>query len=111
MDGTFTSIDLDESKWTLRYNGEEVRIADLVLPNKLVIDGSNTPRRASTYEFNVSGVARKSADLGSINEYDTVSGGTISGRVIGGTDGYRFSGEITSFSLSGPASVTVEDGQ
>lgn len=110
VDGSITSMDLDESKWTVRYDGEEVAVDDLTLPNKLVIDGNDHPRRVSKYTFTVSGTARKDADPGSINEYDTVSDGEISGRVIGGVDGYRFSGEITGFSLDGPATVRVEDG-
>ncbi|WP_128477850.1 hypothetical protein [Halorussus pelagicus] len=110
VDGDVVSMNLDESQWTLRWEGEEVNVSDLVLPNKLVIDGSNRPRRASSYTFEVSGEARKSAALGSVNDYDTVSDGTISGRIVGGKDGYRFSGEITAFSLDGPANVRVEDG-
>ncbi|UPV73514.1 hypothetical protein M0R89_13300 [Halorussus limi] len=110
VDGDVVSMDLDESKWTLRWEGDEVTVSDLVLPNKLVIDGGNRPNRASDYTFEVSGAARKSAALGSVNDHDTISNGTISGRVIGGTDGYRFSGEITAFSLDGPANVRVEDG-
>ncbi|MFC7080773.1 hypothetical protein [Halorussus caseinilyticus] len=110
VDGDVISMDLDESKWTIRYGGEEVGVSDLSLPNKLVIDGSNAPRLASDYTFEVSGTARKSAALGSVNDHDTISDGQISGRVIGGKDGFRFSGEITAFELDGPATVQVEDG-
>ncbi|WP_137283198.1 hypothetical protein [Halorussus salinisoli] len=110
VDGDVVSMDLDESKWTIRYGGEEVSVSDLSLPNKLVIDGSDAPRAASTYTFEVSGSARKSAALGSVNAHDTISDGQISGRVIGGKDGFRFSGEITAFRLDGPATVRVEDG-
>ena len=110
VDGVVTSMDIDESLWTLRYGGEEVSVSDIVLPNTLVIDGSDTPRQSSTYTFKVSGSARKSAEVGSINDHDTVENGEINGRVIGGTDGFRFSGEITSFRLDGPATVRVEDG-
>lgn len=110
VNGDVVSMDLNESDWTLRYAGEEVAVDDLVLPNKLVIDGSDHPRIACSYTFEVSGEARKSAALGSINDYDTVSEGEISGRIVGGTDGYRFSGEITGFNVDGPARVQVEDG-
>jgi hypothetical protein len=110
VNGIITSMELDESKWTIRYDGSEVSVQDIAFPNTLVIDGSNAPRRASTYTFRVSGSARKSSDLGSINSYDIVSEGEISGRVVGGKDGYRFSGEVTGFSLDGPANVRVEDG-
>lgn len=109
VDGTIVSMNIDETKWTLRHEGTEVNVSDIVFPNKLVIDGSNAPRRASTYEFTVSGSATKSAQLGSVNSYDTISDGTISGRIIGGKDGFRFSGEITNFTLDGPANVRVEN--
>ncbi|UPV73804.1 hypothetical protein M0R89_14815 [Halorussus limi] len=110
VDGDIVSMNLDESKWTLKYGGNEVSVNDLVLPNKLVIDGSNAPRRSSEYTVEFSGTARKSAALGSVNDHDTITDGKISGRVIGGKDGYRFSGEITGFRLDGPANVRVEDG-
>ncbi|USZ68089.1 right-handed parallel beta-helix repeat-containing protein [Halorussus salilacus] len=109
VNGAVTAMDLDESDWTLRYDGEEVSVDELTLPKKLVIDGSNRPNAVSTYTFEVSGKARKSADIGSINDYDTVEDGTISGRVVGGKDGYRFSGDVTGFELDGPANVRVED--
>ena len=110
VDGDVTSMSLDEDVWTVRYDGEEVTASEFVLPNTLVIDGSDAPNAASEYSFSVSGNARKSDALGSINGFDEAADGTITGRVIGGTDGYRFSGEITGFELSGPASVRVEDG-
>lgn len=109
VDGVVTAIDLDEDAWTLRFGGDEVVADDLILPNKLVIDGSNAPRTVSNYKFEVSGTARKSAEHGSINAHDTVSDGTISGRTIGGKDGYRFSGQINGFSLDGPANVRIEE--
>ncbi|MFC4549534.1 MULTISPECIES: right-handed parallel beta-helix repeat-containing protein [Halorussus] len=110
VDGCITAMDIDESKWTLRYDGSEVAVSDIVLPNALIIDGSDHPRQASTYEFAVSGTARKSAALATVNPHDTVEGGKISGRVIGGKDAFRYSGEITGFTLSGPANVRVQDG-
>jgi hypothetical protein len=109
VDGDFLSMDLDESDWTLRYADEQVSVDDLVLPNRLVIDGSGAPRQSSEYTVEFSGTARKSAALGSVNDHDTISEGQISGRVIGGKDGYRFSGEITGFRLDGPATVRVEN--
>ncbi|WP_158056471.1 right-handed parallel beta-helix repeat-containing protein [Halorussus halophilus] len=106
--GDFVSFDLNEDKWTLRYDGEEVSVSDLVLPNLLVIDGS-TPNSPSSYEFSVSGEANKSAAHGSVNANDSAKDGSIAGQVYAGTDAYRFSGEITAFSLDGPANVRVED--
>ncbi|WP_132060434.1 hypothetical protein [Halorussus amylolyticus] len=121
VNGTVTAMEADESNWTLRYGGEEVTAADLTdaggsdgdsesLPKKLVIDGSNRPRGATTYTFEVDGEVEKSAELGSINAFDTASDGEISGRVVGGADGYRFSGTIVGFELDGPANVRVENG-
>ncbi|UPV74360.1 hypothetical protein M0R89_17725 [Halorussus limi] len=110
VDGAITSVNLDESVWTLRLDGSEVTPDDLTLPNKLVIDGSNRPRVAADYTFEVSGAARKSTELGSVQKNDSVSAGEITGSVFGGKDGYRFSGEVTGFSLDGAANVRVEDG-
>ncbi|WP_458207746.1 hypothetical protein [Haladaptatus sp. NG-SE-30] len=49
VDGTFTSMTLDESKWTLRYGGKEVTVADLTgesdSPSKtIVIDGESASK-------------------------------------------------------------------
>lgn len=109
VNGVVTSMDLDESQWTLRYDGEPVAADDIVFSKKLVIDGSNRPRVASTYTFEVSGTAIKSEALGSINSFDTVEEGSISGRTVGGKDGYRFSGRIIGFSIDGPANVHVQN--
>jgi hypothetical protein len=109
VDGPITSMNLNESDWTIRYGGEEVSVSDVAFPKKLVIDGSASPHAVSEYTFSVSGSVRKSAALGSVNDHDTVSGGDISGKVYGGVDGYRFSGDVTGFSLDGPAQVRVED--
>jgi hypothetical protein len=110
VDGAITAMDLDESVWTLRYDGSEVGVSDLTLPNKLVIDGANSPKVTSEYVFEISGAARKSTDLGSVQASDTAEDGKISGAVFDGKDGFRFSGDITGFTLDGPANVRVEDG-
>ncbi|WP_135826706.1 hypothetical protein [Halorussus ruber] len=109
VNGDFVSMNLDESKWTLTYGGEQVSVDDLVLPNKIVIDGTDTPRVSSQYVVEFSGKARKSAALGSIQANDEITDGQISGNVVGGKDGYRYSGEITGFRLDGPARVRVEE--
>ena len=110
VDGAITAMDLDESKWTLRYDGSEVAVSDLVLPHTLVIDGTDTPRRVTTYAFTVSGRAAKNPALASVNAYDEVADGEITGRVIDGKDAFRYSGSITGFQVDGPANVRVEDG-
>jgi hypothetical protein len=109
VDGVVTSMNLNEDAWTIRYDDQEVQVQDIALPKVLVVDGSNKPRVATEYTFTVSGSAEKSAALGSVNARDTVSDGEISGRIIGGKDGYRFSGDITGFSIDGPAQVSVEE--
>lgn len=119
VDGNITAIDIQEDKWTIRYDGQEVSAAELVqggqqneqLPNILVVDGSNYPRSASSYTFKVSGDVQKTSEFGSVNPYDEADGGEITGRVIGGKDGFRFSGDITGFSLDGPATVRVDTDQ
>ncbi|MFC7080027.1 hypothetical protein [Halorussus caseinilyticus] len=58
----------------------------------------------------VSGDAAKSADLGSVQGGDAADGGDASGEVWNGRDGFRFSGEITQFSLEGSTVVEVQDG-
>jgi hypothetical protein len=109
VDGVVTSMNLDESQWTIRYGGEEVGVQDVALPKVLVIDGSNRPRAATEYTFAVSGSVEKNVARASVNGYDTASNGEISGRVIGGKDAYRFSGDVTGFSIDGPARVSVEE--
>lgn len=80
------------------------------LPNSVVIDGSNGPG-SSLYTFTVeNGDVQKDPELGSINPYDEISDGTVTGRVIGGADAYRFSGNVTEFHLRGSATVDFEYG-
>lgn len=129
VDGAITTMQLDDSNWTLRYGGQQTSVATLTdsgsdsdsttetdsdsasgdsdLPNTLVLDGANTPNQVCTYRLTVSGSAAKSDALGSINAYDEVSGDTITGRVVGGKDAYRFSGEITEFTVEGPVAVQL----
>ncbi|WP_276301488.1 hypothetical protein [Halorussus lipolyticus] len=133
VEGSVTSMNLDESKWTIRYGGTETTVADLTsssdttttdgdsssgdssdsstqLPNRLVVDGTDHPNQLARYSFTVSGDVEKAPDLGSINGFDTVDATTVEGRVVGGRDGFRFSGEITNFRLDGSAFVEVQDG-
>ena len=106
--GTDTTEDTDTAE---DAGTTEDSAADVVeLPNTIIIDGNETPDTASRYTFAVSDEVQKSSELGSLNPYDTIEGGEVSGRIIGGKDGYRFSGDITSFTLDGPADVQVEYG-
>ena len=120
--GAITAMQLDESKWTLRYGGQQTGVAELTdsgsvsdsgsspddLPNALVIDGTSSPKTACTYRFAVSGSAAKTDALGSVNAFDEVSEGAITGRVINGKDAYRFSGDITEFTIDGPVAVRLD---
>lgn len=84
--------------------------ADETLSNSVVIDGSAS-KGSSYYTFTVeNGDVTKDSELGSINPFDSISDGTVTGRVIGGVDGYRFSGDVTEFHLRGSATVQFEYG-
>lgn len=71
------------------------------------IEGSGSE---ATYDLTVSGTLSKSTDCGGTkNSYDTVSGSSASGRVVGGRDTYEFTGEITDFTHSGASINTYVD--
>lgn len=111
--GEITAFSLDGPA-TVYRNGQEVNPATLgesetQLPNTLILDGSDSPNRLSEYAFEVSGDIEKSAELGSINAYDTISSGSAEGRVIGGKDAYRYSGDITNFRIEGTIAVSIDD--
>ncbi|WP_135822878.1 hypothetical protein [Halostella litorea] len=76
-------------------------------PNQVVIDGREVDA-TSDYTFSVSGELAKDPDAGSVNANDVVSEGTATGQVNGGIDGYRFSGDVTSFRITGSAAVEFE---
>ncbi|NHN58572.1 MULTISPECIES: hypothetical protein [Halorussus] len=99
---------------TVLIDGKEVDPASLgssdsgsSLPNTLVIDGQTGDR--TEYEFDVDGQVEKSSLFGSVNDADTISNGTVSGFVVNGVDGYRFSGDVTRLDVNGTASVEFED--
>ena len=73
----------------------------------LVVDGGVRENDAH-YEFEVSGNVRV---VGKTTEgIDSVGEGSVSGRVVGWADHYEFSGELTGFSIDGPAELAL-DGQ
>jgi len=109
VDGTVTSMNLNESKWTIRYDGSEVSKADLVLPNTLVIDGSMVSGQVCDYTFSVTGNVAKDPTVGTVDDHDTISGSQVSGRVTDGKDAYRFSGDVVNFKFSGDAKVNIDD--
>ena len=79
--------------------------------------GSDEPARSLSvvgtgprveYELSVSGELEKStARDGSINSGDEIDGSTASGYVLGGTDSYRFAGEITDLTVDDPDAVSI----
>lgn len=113
--GEITAFSLDGPA-TVYQNGQEVNPATLgesesKLPNTLILNGTESPNTSSEYAFEVSGDIEKSAEFGSINTYDTVSSGSVEGRVIGGKDAYRYSGDITNFRIQGSLAVNIDDTQ
>lgn len=78
------------------------------LPRTLTIDGSDAGW--TDYQFSVTGDIAENADAGSLGTGDEIDGSTASGFVNGGTDGYRFSGDLVGFDIDGDAAVVV-DGQ
>jgi beta-glucanase (GH16 family) len=114
--GEISEFDLDGNA-TVYHNGTQVEpsalqadpTTDGALPNLVVVDGSKSPRSATTYAFEVNGEVEKDAEHGSMNAYDDVSDGTVTGRVVGGKDAFRFSGDIVRFEIDGAAHVSVKD--
>jgi hypothetical protein len=114
--GEIEEFDLDGNA-TVHRNGNQVEpsalqadpTTDGALPNLVVIDGSEAPRSSTTYAFEVNGDVEKDAERGSVNAYDDVSNGSVTGRIIGGKDAFRFSGDIVQFEIDGAAHVSVKD--
>lgn len=77
------------------------------LPNVLTIEDERDGRKA-TYEFGVAGDLEKSdAGAATVDDHDVVDGKTVRGHVYGGTDSYRFDGDLTGISVDGQAKVRV----
>jgi len=120
--GEISSFSIDGNA-TIYLNGSEVSadsLADATAPSdsdsttydgRVVIDGTGHPNRSTTYKVKVDGDVRKSSDLGSINSFDTVENGVISGRVINGKDGFEISGEIVGFEIDGAATIDYRNSQ
>ncbi|WP_224270057.1 hypothetical protein [Haloprofundus salinisoli] len=67
------------------------------------------------YRFSVDGEVEKTTDTGgaprtfaSLDDDDTLSDATAEGRVYGGADAYRFTGEVTNWVVEGGAAVYVD---
>ncbi len=106
LDGS-ASIALD-GEW---LNQGSLGSSDLELPHTLCISGGSASSPA-TYEFAVSDSVRKTTGCSAtIDEDDIISSdGSVSGGVAGGSDSFRFAGDVTSFALDGSATVVL-DGQ
>jgi hypothetical protein len=60
------------------------------------------------YEFEVSGEVTSGSGL---NPADSFSGDSASGTVVGGSDTYTFTGELTNLSVDGSATVRIQEGE
>ncbi|MFC7045716.1 hypothetical protein ACFQH6_10130 [Halobacteriaceae archaeon GCM10025711] len=81
------------------------------LPNVLSVEGGS-PDQVATYAFTVGGEVKKSTDRGaSINDEDTIDGSSVEGAVAGGTDSFRFSGDLTDLSTDGSPTVYLNGEQ
>ena len=105
--GAVTAFDLDGDA-NVSIDGSEIDPAQYP-DHVLTIEGTGT---GTSYQFSVSGDIEKStANGGSINSGDDISGSTASGSVGGGNDSYVFSGDVESFSLDGDADVLLNGEQ
>jgi hypothetical protein len=107
--GRITDLSVaDPSGVTVYLDGRQVDPGLFPPEHTLSISGGPTD-----YEFTVSGaLGKNTAQGGSINAGDDVSGSTASGVVGGGTDSYSFDGEITDFTVEDTSQATVYlDGQ
>lgn len=88
--------------------------AAVALPNSIVIDGSAS-EDVSTYTIAVTGDIERAPDLTAPGDapksYDSITDRLFDGKVVGvvetGTDGYRFSGEVSRFEIHGSAVVDL----
>lgn len=99
-------------------NGNAVSPSEFgdVPPHHLVVFGGSKGNRMG-YEFGVSGEVRKSGLSGdapiedqyvTVDDTDVISGSNVSGRIAGGGDAYRFSGELRTFEADGDLTVYLD---
>jgi hypothetical protein len=103
-DGEIVNVSLSADA-TLYINGEAVDSDTYSFPHSIVVEGRNAE---SAYEFDVTGSVTKSHLLGSVEDGDVVTSGSVSGSVDQDLDGYRFSGDLTRLKIKGDASVSFE---
>lgn len=114
--GTISAFSIDGEATVFR-NDEEVDPLSLSdetdssqsISKHVIIDGSAS-EGACRYTFQVeNGDVEKDAEHGSVNSFDSISDGAVTGRVIGGKDAYRYTGTVTEFNLEGTAEVRFEE--
>lgn len=117
--GKISSFTIDGDA-TIYLNGSEVSADSLATASttdpsseqyegQLIIDGTDHPNQMSTYEIKVDGDVAKSSELGTINSFDSIENGVITGRVINGKDAYTFTGDIIGFKINGAATFNYKD--
>ncbi len=97
--GEITTFTLDGDA-TILLNDQLIDPGEF-LPRTLIIDGDGS---RTDYTFTVSG----NLEGKGLTREDRISGSTATGAVGGGRDKYRFSGEVTDFSISGDATVYLD---
>ena len=105
--GSITAFSAD-GPVTVAINGEEVDPSTLGISRTLTVVGFG---ESASYSFSVSGAIENNPDEGTFDTQDNISGASAEGAVLGGTDGYRFSGDVESFTLQGEAAVYVDGRQ
>jgi hypothetical protein len=97
--GELKSINLDDSTC----------IIDVTRSYVLTIDDVDDDGNTASYNFTVSGSLEKSdAYDATIDTGDSISGSSASGKVTNGRDSYRFTGEITDFSVDAPINPLID---
>jgi hypothetical protein len=102
FNGQVTDFSIDNDGATVYVDGEEVDPGTSG-GNSKTISITGTGERVA-YEFTVSGDLQ---GTDSLNPADEVSGSSAQGVVVGATDQYRFSGELSSISVENPEAVSV----
>jgi hypothetical protein len=105
--GEITDFAFLQGAATVEVNGTEVDPENFTLPNEIVLKG--TGNQTTTYEFAISGDVEEAPSIGSLEESDTVDGGTITGEVTGDVDAYHFSGDLLKLYVDGDAALNFED--
>jgi hypothetical protein len=102
LTGELTSVSIDDSA-TVKADGEVIDSSTLGQTEiEIVRNGEYTE-----YAFDVSGEVTGGSGL---NTTDSFAGASASGTVVGGSDTYTFTGELTNLSVDGTAAVRIRSG-